>query len=126
MSGFNAVTVSQLAHLIDVKRTEIESIKNSLSIKQLELLSFELLQRRIADVPPEKAWGEFLEWLDRTAPELVVLLKKIQFISLNPGKLFVKAGDIESEMLFYQKTRLENYLKQHFEVDITVGVITDE
>lgn len=121
----NNLTYSQINTLIDAKRSEIETLSEQLSAKQLELNCFELLKKKIAEIHPDTIWQEFLEFIDQVAPELSLILKRADLISLLPGKLVLRCRDIDSEILFYQKATVEKYLNQHFEIAFAVSIIND-
>lgn len=119
------LTISQLSGLIANKRSEINALNEQLSIKKLELISLEALQRKISEVLPEQVWGEFLAFIEEKAPELAIILKKTELISIMPGKLLLKSRDIYSEILFYQKAVIEKFLLQHFDITFSVSINDD-
>lgn len=124
MSDYHAVPVTQqqISDAIDAKRSEIQSIKTVLTRAELDLALFESLQRRYSDSQPD-SWSEFLLWLDRHAPELVYVLKKISLKSFSAGKLSLAVTDNYIELVLLQRDRLVNFLAEYFELSFSVEIV---
>ncbi len=115
----------QLDSLIEMKRSDIEALENTLKSRKLELQAMELLKKKILFTRRDRLWAEILEFVAAYSGELSALLAKAEFVSLVRDKLKIKAEVEIGDELHFHKGTIEECLGQQFQMSIQLEVISD-
>jgi hypothetical protein len=117
---------NQIDKLISLKEDQIRESQEQTSHYKLELLALQLLKMKAGFSATDKLWNEFMAYVDSENVELSRILKRAVVLSLAPGKLSLRARDIDQELLLLYREQIEQLLLKHFEVNFSLSVHDDD